>query len=177
MVWSKHDFEREVRRQMVELESIRKRCPGNFDVHRRIDLLEESHRNLLRKLGDVFNTSKWSKERSSKSQGASARPSSGAELNSRVLEKYLRTSDQASIRLTSLLGVETKRKSLHAAPLRNVEETVAETEPYFDTKCATCGEALFSGQLRRDGVVFDGTGWHHRRCPREGELSGPGLLN
>jgi len=173
MVWSKHDFEREVRRQMVELESIRKRCPGNPDVHRRIDLLEESHRNVLRKLGDVFNSSEWSKEHSAKHQRASAHASSGAELDPRVLEKYLRSSDQASLRLKSILGVETTTRSLRAAPLRRRKET----EPCFETKCGTCGETLFSGPRDPEGAVFDGTCWHHRRCPGEGELSGPGLLN
>lgn len=180
MVWSKHDFEREVRRQMVELESIRKRCPENPDVHRRIDLLEESHRNLLRKLGDAFNISKWSKKRPAKSQGASDGPSSNAKLDPRVLAKYLQTSDQASARLRRLLGVETKRASLQATPLRRAEEAepcVEESEPCFDTRCAICGETLFTSQPGRKGIVFGETGWHHKRCPSKGKWSGPGLLN
>jgi hypothetical protein len=56
MLWSKEDFEREVRRQLVELESIRKRVPALEEVHRKIDLLEKSQRSLLRKLGEFFET-------------------------------------------------------------------------------------------------------------------------
>jgi len=175
MVWSKHDFEREVRRQMVELESIRKRCPEDADVHRRIDLLEESHRNLLRKLGDAFNTSKWPRERPA--QGP--RPT-GAKVDPQVLEKYLQTCDQAALRLRRLLGIETKSASLQTTPSRRAEETepcVEKSKPCFNTKCATCGEILFASQPGREGIVFDGTGWHHKHCPSKGELSGPGLLN
>jgi hypothetical protein len=205
MVWSKHDFEREVHRQMVELESIRKRCPGNADIHRRIDLLEESHRSVLRKLGDVFNgavlhSADASKRRPAGNQDAGNQDAGnqdagnqdagnqdaggrhGAELDPRVLQKFLRTSDQASGRLKKLLlkgfhglhglppgGVETQRKPLRADPSWDLEEP----EPCEGSKCITCGKTLFADQRRRAGIVFDGTGWHHRRCPSKGEVSGP----
>jgi hypothetical protein len=85
MVWSKHDFEREVRRQLVELEAIRKRLPGDSEVHRRLDQLEASHRQLLRKLGDVFQTA----ERDDRS----------VPVDPGALEAYLRSTAAASSRL------------------------------------------------------------------------------
>jgi hypothetical protein len=50
MVWTKVDFEREVRRQLVEIASIRKRLPPASELLPRINLLEASHRSILRKL-------------------------------------------------------------------------------------------------------------------------------
>ena len=55
MVWTKQQFEREVCRQLIELESIRKRV-ANKDVLERIDRLEESHLCLLRRLGECFQS-------------------------------------------------------------------------------------------------------------------------
>ena len=50
MVWSHEDFMREVRRQLVELESLRKGIAAKADISESIDKLEESHHYLLRKL-------------------------------------------------------------------------------------------------------------------------------
>ena len=52
MVWSNQDFAREVRRQLIELQSIRKRAPADAEIHERIDRLEESHHHVLRKLAE-----------------------------------------------------------------------------------------------------------------------------
>jgi len=100
MVWSKHDFEREVRRQLVELEAIRKRLPVDSEVHRRLDQLEASHRQLLRKLGDVFKAAKRSK--------------GSVPVNAGVLEDYLRTTAKASSRLHRLLGPRSNRRRVAA---------------------------------------------------------------
>jgi len=54
MVWSKIDFDKEVRRQLIELRSLRKRVPEEEDIVERIERLEASHHSLLRKLHEFF---------------------------------------------------------------------------------------------------------------------------
>ena len=54
MVWSKEDFVREVRRQMVELESLRRKIEAESDIQETLERLEESQVYLLRKLNDYF---------------------------------------------------------------------------------------------------------------------------
>ncbi len=54
MVWSLHDFEREVRRQVIEIESIRKRVPKSDDLADRLDRLEESQHYIMRKLREAL---------------------------------------------------------------------------------------------------------------------------
>lgn len=54
MIWSEQDFEREVRRQLIELASIRKKVESDADVVRKLDKLEVSHRMLLRKISEFF---------------------------------------------------------------------------------------------------------------------------
>ena len=54
MVWSQLDFEREVRRQLIELRSLRKCVSANVEVLQRIERLEASHHGLLRRLGELF---------------------------------------------------------------------------------------------------------------------------
>ena len=95
MLWSKEDFEREVRRQLVELESIRKRVPALEEVHRKIDLLEKSQRSLLRKLGEFFDaepgTSKRRAQRKTRARSP-ARRHSAAITSIRELARSLQSS-------------------------------------------------------------------------------------
>ena len=54
MLWCQQDFEREVSRQLVEIESIRKRAAGSPEVSDRLDRLEESILHLMRKLRETL---------------------------------------------------------------------------------------------------------------------------
>ena len=161
MVWSKLDFEREVRRQLVELESIRKRLPANSEVRQKIDKLEASHMNLLRKLAEIFPKPKTSKR---------------AQKTSRALERYMRTVEQtAKLKALAIGG----RQCIGTiATPKTREETALRELPSLDAKCATCGRILLSSLLGGEEVVLSGDAWHHRDCTGDGEGFGkPGMLN
>jgi hypothetical protein len=175
MIWSKLDFEREVRRQLVELESIRKRVPSNPEVHQRIDKLEASHKNILRKLAELFPQPK-----SLRTSSASPKLSAAVQAHAKkAIERYLKTVEQTA-RLRKLIagdrqGVQTLLgRSRNSAPKMEL--------PTLDTKCATCGKVLLSGLLGGEEVVLIDNSWHHRDCAGDpagdgGGFSKPGLLN
>jgi hypothetical protein len=56
MLWKKKDFIREVRRQLVELESLRKKITAKQDVEDNLKKLEASQYSLLRKLEEQFES-------------------------------------------------------------------------------------------------------------------------
>lgn len=56
MVWSLEDFIREIRRQLVELEALRKKMHSQDGGHENLERLEESQRYLLRKLNQYFDS-------------------------------------------------------------------------------------------------------------------------
>ena len=55
MVWSHDDFIRELSRQLVELEALRKRLEEPGDVGEIIQRIEESNLHLLKKMHEFFN--------------------------------------------------------------------------------------------------------------------------
>ena len=55
MVWSHDDFIRELSRQLVELEALRKRLEEPGDVGEIIQRIEESNLHLLKKMNEFFN--------------------------------------------------------------------------------------------------------------------------
>lgn len=146
MVWSKHQFEREVCRQMVELESIRKRIVPDADVLERIDRLEESHRSILRKLNECF-------------------PASSA-VNQRTLVSSSKTVVRTRRRF------KWKQSSLAATSQKPIVSPSASKKdgkgcmPPLGQKCGTCGKILLSSILAGDEVVLQNQGWHHRKCAK-----------
>jgi hypothetical protein len=145
MVWTKVDFEREVRRQLVEIESIRKRLPESPEVHERIDRLEASHRNLIRKLDEVFPAgSKAPKVQARRTpQGGSKRAPRRAHAHGRC------------------------PLHVHAAlPKKKVT-----TMPGIHEKCAACGKVLLASVLLGREVVFLNEAWYHRSCASKGSLN------
>lgn len=169
MIWSKQDFEREVRRQLVELASIRKRLPSNPEVLERIGRLEESHVHLLRKLDEVFpkrRAAAPAPRRKGRSQGTAA----GA------LEQYLRTVEAAAGKIRAAAGA-TGVPRPRGAPARKRARPQAEL-PSLGLKCASCGKVLFSSLLGGEEIVRVKGSWHHRECVGGGDgYSKPSLLN
>ena len=159
MVWTKHEFEREVRRQLVELESIRKRVPANADVLERIDRLEESHRYLLRKLTECFQSAPPKRKRCGKPS-----PHGGSAHTPvlPILQWQLSGSRSCGVRTHVKRAVLEKRKS----------------EPGLGECCASCGKVLLSSLLAGEAVVFFKKAWHHKGCAEGGKRYGrPGMLN
>ena len=195
MIWSKIDFEREVRRQLVELESIRKRVPENSDVHQRIDKLEASHKNVLRKLTELFcwrgasdpALSASTSRDAGKSAGkaAATRPATKSAARSstagetkvlqskavRALGRYLRTIEETAQLKKVILG---GRQGLRVLFTRRHH---ASKLPALDAKCATCGKVLLSSILGGEEVVFIENAWHHKDCAGGDGFSKPGVLN
>jgi hypothetical protein len=145
MVWTKIDFEREVRRQLVEIESIRKRLPESPEVHERIDRLEASHRHLIRKLDEVFPAS------SKPPKLAPAPPA------------HQGTSKRAP-----------KRTHSHGRLSFHVHATLSKkkvTVPGIHEKCAACGKVLLASVILGREVVFLNEAWYHRSCASKGSLN------
>jgi hypothetical protein len=166
MIWSKHDFEREVRRQLVELASIRKRVPQDPDVLARIGKLEESHKHLLKKLAEILPRGRHKGARDKKSRRPAPPP--GA---SPLLSKYLRTVERSAGAVERLLtGLKDAVASSGAPSQREL--------PTVGVKCAACGKVLFSGLLGGEEVVSAGARWYHKGCTRRGDgFSKRTLLN
>jgi|RhiMethySRZTD1v2_1073278.scaffolds.fasta_scaffold21863_7 ribosomal protein S27E len=174
MIWSKVDFEREVRRQLIELESIRKSVPAGADAHTKLDKLEASHKHILRKLDELFPEEKAEGERRSA-------PSTKA------FERYLKTVEQTAKIQTTVLGGRSRLRAIlrpygtKKAPASKQEPAEPSTNlelPSLDARCATCGKVLLSSILGGKGVVFHQHAWHHLECAHCGDgFSKPGALN
>ena len=173
MIWSKLDFEREVRRQLIELESIRKRVPADSDVRKRIDRLEASHVNLLRKLEEIFPSNKA--------------PSTSSIPRRAQIERELRTLVKTSEVQTTALSVR-QRISFSSALETATQGTTPESTmggfpqgqelPTLDCRCASCGQILFSSLLAGESVLLSDGLWYHPVCHGDGEpYQKPGLLN
>lgn len=207
MVWSKQEFEREVRRQIVELESIRKRISTNTvsakaEALEKIDRLEASHRNLLRKLKELF-TKAPSKKKPSKQAEVG-----GGELPAIfiALEKYLKClepasptpagparaggldrsssgeypgeMDESSHNTTGCSGG--AGETAHGPPsgFHHLFSPDARELPSLSEKCGFCGNLLISSLLGGDEVFYFEEAWYHRSCAEEGDaFVKPGLLN
>jgi hypothetical protein len=162
MVWSKHDFEREVRRQLVEIESIRKRLPESPEVHERIDRLAASHRHLIRKLDEVFpvNSKRPSlpagPARRSAPKRARARPANPPPGQAPAHGRY---------RLPRPPRSYAGAHQTAAVPKKKV------TAPGIHEKCAACGKVLLASVILGREVVFLNEAWYHRNCASKGSLN------
>lgn len=182
MIWSKLDFEREVRRQLVELESIRKRVPAGSEVQERIDRLEVSHKNILRKIEEVFPVSAGTPE-ADPAQCGTPGESSGAHADassapvSASFESHLRAVVQSiqDDALTGTFGRSSPALQLESPP---APSTTGEQLPGLDTRCARCGRILLTSLLGGEEVIRFESEWWHRECVSSGEsFAKPGTLN
>jgi len=162
MVWSNHDFAREVRRQLVELESIRKRAPADAELHERIDRLEESHHYILRKLGDCSRCSapmeKKARQtravRESTCEGAVGRAGRHARLvTPQVLHESPPPIPSRELRDPAVL--KRRVKSLLALQVGL---------PHPAERCASCGRVLLLSLIAGGQIVFHKAAWHHKSC-------------
>ena len=176
MVWSQHDFERELKRQLIEIESIRKRVPQLEEIMERLDRLEESHLCLIRKLGEYFERTgepAGSRPTSFEQSGeeiASELDGQPSSIDEGLLAEFHVLSDQHSrLALRCLLegppssaddGTQGEEPSpqvvLVAAAVLNV--------PDLNERCATCGKVLISSLLAGEGITQEGPDWHHQAC-------------
>jgi hypothetical protein len=146
MVWSKIDFAREVRRQLVELESIRKRAPADAELHERIDRLEESHHHVLRKLAESSAGSGLTEKKARRPRAAPKCTCEG------VTD---RTGRNARVALREPMAVKRRMKSLLAEQLGL---------PHPAERCASCGRVLLLSLIAGGQIVFHKAAWYHRSC-------------
>ena len=143
MVWSNVDFAREVRRQLVELESIRKRAPADAELHERIDRLEESHRYVLRKLADGSGCSGTTEKKARQTRAAPKCTCEG------MAGRHVR------LALREPTALKRRVKSLLVAQLGL---------PHLAVRCASCGRVLLPSLIAGGQIVFHKAAWYHRSC-------------
>lgn len=171
MVWNLEDFIREIRRQLVELEALRRKIRGEHGAHENIERLEKSQRHLLRKLSEYFKGSLTSHH---------CHTSSAAELEEipdGILE-HIQTVLQHPEILKHLGEKEpcSGHEKVHAWLVVAVQD--GDSSPYIEAKCAICGKLLVSSILAGDPVIREGEDWFHKRCHEPGdEFWRPFLLN
>ena len=163
MVWTKHDFEREVRRQLVEIESIRKRLPESPEVHERIDRLEASHRNLIRKLDEVFPAPP-KPPKLAPAQPAKLAPAQPAKL-APAQPAHRGTTPKRAPKRPHAHG----RLCFH--PHTTLSKKKVTTMPGIHEKCAACGKVLLASVILGREVVFLNEAWYHRSCASKGSLN------
>jgi hypothetical protein len=174
MVWSKQEFEREVRRQLIELASLRKRVPPTKDLLERIDRLETSHHYLLRKLVDYF---KQLEERTStQTKQGSAKQGSGAPAEAEAPAEVFETDPSHAASQLETEALESQEVSTGNLVL--ALEKLQNTYPDVMEACAACGKLLISVILAGGEVAYQAPAWYHAACLKGGEGFGKqGTLN
>jgi hypothetical protein len=183
MVWSHHDFERELKRQLIEIESIRKRIPKLDEIKERLDRLEQSHISLIRKLGEYFDRADELTSAGSQTSGATGFAErsdenvseSGGELDAERLDEGL----LAEFHLLSSQHARLARRRLPEGAATSADDGTQTVEsspqvvlvaeavlnvPDLNERCATCGKLLISGLLAGERVTQRGSDWHHQAC-------------
>ena len=135
MVWSQLDFEREVRRQLIELRSLRKCVPADGEVLQRIERLEASHHGLLRRLGELFLST----------DGAAAPPS-------------VRRSAAVDRMDVGDVAASSSSQTTRFAVLEEPEELDGQE------LCPRCGRLLLPSLLSGEQVIQLGRSWLHASC-------------
>ena len=180
MVWSQHDFERELKRQLIEIESIRKRVPQRDEIMERLDRLEESHLCLIRKLSEYF-------QRADDPAGSESTnfARDGEEIASE-LERQSSSIDEgllAEFHVLSDQHSRLARRCVLDGPPSSVEDGTQGEEPSpqvvlvaeavlnvpdLNERCASCGKVLISSLLAGESIAQQGSEWHHQ----EGRIHG-----
>lgn len=192
MIWSKLDFEREVRRQLIEIESIRKRIPADSEAHARIDRLEASHQHLLKKLDELFPGGQSSApppkgdrlradEDLTGLVGAGAREIVEKESLRRVAGELSRAPAGRVNAPRGLLspGPEVSGSQRGEEPGQHALDPGSRSlDP--GARCGGCGRLLLPALLGGETLVRAADGWRHEPCagdhPGE-EFRKPGVLN
>jgi len=184
MVWGSHEFAREIHRMLVEIASIKKRVPQLAELLERLERLEASHHNLLRKLGESLGGGKARKNRK-----ASARRAARGELL-RAIDRQLRSLAEGSLvesgesrALAAILRrprVQESKPSLGSPagqPAGSPGQRAGSPDqlPGADQKCASCGKGILASLFSGEEIVRTKKSWYHRRCFREGKGRGPWL--
>ena len=185
MVWSHDDFIRELSRQLVELETLRKKLEGPGDPGEIIERIEESNLHLLKKMHEFFNC-----HIEVKICGAfTGEPQD--EFPSDAQPEYLMACLQSMLQQPGVLKHLT---SFSVEP--HVEQvtdwnSLALAEGLIDpghndsllqARCGTCEKLIVSAVLGGGQIVKVGACWHHRDCLQTVEDSSellwqPSVLN
>jgi hypothetical protein len=158
MVWSKQEFEREVRRQIVELAALRKRVPAVKEVLDRIDRMEDSHRGLLRKLTELFDGASPPAPAAGEGAAASMEP-----------EKTFAAAIEACASSPAHLAAAPSLKHVTPGNLALAIEEAQGTYPDLNETCAACGKLVLSSILAGGEVVYQDSAWYHASCAKGGE--------
>lgn len=175
MVWSRHDFERELKRQLIEIESIRKRVPPLDEIMERLDRLEESHLSLIRKLGEYFQSRDGKSETTTdRDDVASEAHDQQSPIDASLLAEFQLLSAQHSrlARRCMLEGapapaegsVEDRSSVDECSPQVVLVAEAVLNVPDLNERCATCGKVLISSLLAGESVTQQGSDWHHQTC-------------
>ena len=169
MVWSSEDFYREVRRQLVELESVRRKLKLRLDVQANLAKLEESQLYLLRKLENYFQ----SEAAAAKEQAGAIPPAVGEFLKELLAEPEVH--EQLAISQVSSDGdaiedlAESIQKGLSVLlmviqPSKKPSPLGEDTDDIPGGTCPNCGKSLVPILLAGGGVLQDGGDWYHKDC-------------
>ena len=174
MACSRRQLEREILRQIVELESLRKRALDRPELLERIERLEESQFYVLRNLAKCIEDASKTEAAGSPSTPPSPPESAGSPSRScrpAFARELLSVRSSASGRsLDSRGGGTTVRAG--KVRLKRVEL------PHLDAKCASCGKLLLSRMLAGGEVVLVKDAWFHGECVEGGpEFRKPAAMN
>ncbi|MCZ6792264.1 MAG: hypothetical protein O7J95_01470 [Planctomycetota bacterium] len=163
MVWCPEDFYREVRRQLVELESVRKKLRSGAEPGSSLEKLEESSLYLLRKLEEYFHA-----QSKDEKIGAEIVPMVQLVIHglfqkadfSKAASKA-EFSEGENVEVLAAHIAETFKGGL-AVPIPEIPGP--SKPPALDQACAGCGKSLGWSLISGDGLVQDEGNWFHKGC-------------
>ena len=185
MVWSHEDFIRELSRQLVELEALRKKLGEPGDVEEIIERIEESNRHLQRKMHEFFNC-----HIEVKICGAFAGKSED-EFPSDAQPEYMMACLQSMLQqpgvlkhLTSLSVEPHVEQVTDWSSLALAEGLVnpGDNDSLLQARCGACEKLMVSTVLAGGQILKVGAYWYHKDCLQAAEdstemLWQPSVLN
>jgi hypothetical protein len=183
MVWTHQDFVRELRRQLVEIESLRKKLrasgiAGGTQLEESLKKLEDSNRQLIRKIAGVLEDAAKS-EVEIKISGVftgTIHAGGGADDDTAGAGVSASVETPAELLLACLKSILDDPEVLEHL-LRSSDDP--QNEPVVDAsaaigagsapsllqeRCGGCGKLLVSSVLAGEKVVRDGEDWYHEGC-------------
>ncbi len=167
MVWSHHDFERELKRQLIEIESIRKRVPQLDEIMERLDRLEESHLCLIRKLSEYFQRADdpaGSGSTNFEEDGEIASEHEGLLAEFHVLSNQHSRFARRCVLDGPPSSVEDGTQGEEPSPQVVLVAEAVLNVPDLNERCASCGKVLISSLLAGEAITQQGSDWHHQAC-------------